>query len=107
MTPFAWSGILIAVSSFGFGLLVLAKSENRRLARTSIWVMIPLTIWGLGGVWIGTRRIGREALLAYRITYALGVIWTAPTFYDLVCTFLRIDRSRLIRIHDSLAFLLA
>jgi len=48
MTPFGISGLLAGVSSLGFGLFVLLKSSDRRLAR--IWFAFSLSVagWGVG-----------------------------------------------------------
>jgi signal transduction histidine kinase len=99
MNPFAWSGLLAGVFSSGLGLLVLAKSPNRKLGR--IWFIFALSVavWGFGSMWIGLAKTPTEGLLAWRLAYAFGVIWIPVLFYQFVCIFCELERKMLVAAH--------
>jgi signal transduction histidine kinase len=100
--PFAVSGLLAGISSAGFGLLVLLKSENRRLGR--IWWIFTLSVavWGFGGIFLSTTGDPARALFWWRMAFGAGVIWIAPLFFHFVCEF--INRShRLTSVHYVIA----
>lgn len=103
MTPFSFAGLLTGISSVGFGLFVLLMSQNRKIGR--IWFLFTLSVagWGFGALWIGYTKSAAEGLLAWRIAYALGVIWIAPFFYHFVCIFLELRRNRSIFLHYLIA----
>jgi signal transduction histidine kinase len=96
--PFAVSSLLAGVSSAGLGLLVLLKSENRRLGRVWCLFCLSVAIWGFGGIGFSTTLDPGRAFLWWHIAYAFGVIWIAPLFYDFVCEFLETSR-RWTRVH--------
>src|SRR5215469_134517 len=108
MTPFGLSGLLTGITSVSFGLFVLWMSANRKIAR--IWFLLSLAVgvWEFGGMWISWAKTATEALLAWRLAYAFGVVWIAPLFYHFVCTFLDLRRNRSILLHYfiTLVFLL-
>ena len=99
MTPFGLSGLLIGITSVSFGLFVLLMSANRKIGR--IWFLFTLAVgvWGFGGMWISWTKTATEALLAWRLAFAFGVVWIAPVFYHFVCTFLDLRRNRSIALH--------
>jgi len=105
MTPFAISGLLAGITSFAFGILVFWKSSDRNLARTWSLFSISASVWGFGGFWIGMTSDPLSGLLAWRTTYAVGVIWIAPLFYHFVRTFLGHPSTRLIAINYFLGLL--
>src|SRR5215468_3033289 len=104
MTPFALSGLLTGITSVSFGLFVLLMSTNRRIGR--IWFLCSLVVsaWCFGGMWISWTKTATEGLLAWRLAYALGVVWIAPLFYHFICTFLGLRRKRSIVLHYLIAF---
>ena len=108
MTPFGLSGLLNGIASVSFGLFVLSMSENRKIGR--IWFLFTLAVgaWGFGAMWISWTKTATEALLAWRLAFAFGVVWIAPLFYHFVCTFLDLRRNRSIVLHYfiTLVFLL-
>lgn len=99
MTAFALSGLLAGISAISFGLLVLFKSQNKQLRR--IWFLFSLSasVWGLGGFWIGTAKNLTEALWAWRLTFAFGVIWIPTFFFHFICTFCELRRKKSILAH--------
>ena len=99
MTPFGLSGLLIGITSVSFGLFVLLMSANRKIGR--IWFLFTLAVgaWGFGGMWISWTKTATEALLAWRLAFAFGVVWISPVFYHFVCTFLDLRRNRSIVLH--------
>ncbi len=99
MTPFGLSGLLIGITSVSFGLFVLLMSANRKIGR--IWFLFTLAVgaWGFGGMWISWTKTATEALLAWRLAFAFGVVWISPVFYHFVCTFLDLRRKRSIALH--------
>ena len=108
MTPFALSGLLTGITSVSFGLFVLLMSANRKIGR--IWFLCSLAVGVV--LWRDVDQLDRtatEGLLAWRLAYALGVVWIAPLFYHFVCTFLNLRRNRSISLHYfiTLVFLFA
>src|ERR1700751_1373481 len=99
MTPFCLSSLLTGITSVSFGLFVLSMSANRKIGR--IWFLFTLAVglWGFGGMWISWTKTAPEALLAWRLAFAFGVVWLAPVFYHFVCTFLNLQRTRSIAFH--------
>src|SRR5215467_294710 len=103
MTPFGLSGLLTGITSVSFGLFVLLMSANRKIGR--IWFLCSLAVgvWCFGGMWISLTKTATGGLLAWRLAYALGVVWIAPLFYHFVCTFLDLPRPRSIPLHSFIA----
>jgi len=99
MNPFAWSGLLAGVFSFTLGLLVLIKSQNKRLGRIWFLFATSVAVWGFGGLWIGLAKTPTEGLLAWRLAYAFGVIWIPVFFYQFVCIFCELERKILVATH--------
>lgn len=99
ITPFAFSGLLAGIFSFSFGLLVLLKSPNKKLAR--IWALFALstTAWGFGCFWIGTTTNADAALLAWRVTYSLSIVWMPSLFFHFVCVFCELKRPKILFLH--------
>src|SRR5262245_47397779 len=105
MTPFGLSGLLTGITSVSFGLFVLLMSANRKIGR--IWFLCSLAVgvWCFGGMWISLTKTATGGLLAWRLAYALGVVWIAPLFYHFICTFLGLRRNRSIALHYFITFI--
>lgn len=105
MTPFALSGLLIGITSAGFGFFVFFHAPDRRVART--WLPLALSVagWGFGGLWMSAARTPAEGALACRVAYAFGVLWIPVLCYHFVCVFLGLDRRRFIAAHYLVALL--
>lgn len=99
MNIFFISSILTAISSFGFGVLVLFRSSNKSLAWKWFVFVNSVALWGLGAVWIAIEKDAETALLLWRVVYGISVIWISPLFYHFVCSFLDRRSSCSIRIH--------
>ncbi|MCG3206401.1 MAG: Adaptive-response sensory-kinase SasA [Elusimicrobia bacterium] len=99
LTPFAISGLLAAVFSFGFGVFVFFKSSNRKLGK--IWSLFSLSAanWGIGCFWIGTSQTPESALMAWRFAFGFGVAWMPALFFHFVCTFCDLKRPKTILLH--------
>lgn len=96
MTPFGFSGLLAGTSALGFGLFVLLKSPDRRIAR--IWFAFSLSVatWGFAVLGMDFAKTERAAWLAWNVGYTCGVIWIASLFYHFVSTFLELKNRTLI-----------
>src|SRR5215813_10670496 len=105
MTPFGLSGLLTGITSVSFGLFVLLMSTNRKIGRIWFLCSLAVSVWCFGGMWISWAKTATEGLLAWRLAYALGVVWIAPLFYHFICTFLDLRRNRSISLHYFTAFL--
>jgi hypothetical protein len=89
MTPFSFSGILIGISSLGFGSLVFFKSTTRKLG--FIWFLFSISVatWGFS-CWLLPYISARGAETArtwLNGTYILGIVWEAPLFYHFISAF--------------------
>jgi len=96
MNPYAFSGFLAGISSPSFGLLVLLKSSNSKLARRWFIFSISVALWGFIGMWATLADRQNEALIAWRLALALSVIWIPVLFYNFVCIFCNLHRRLLI-----------
>jgi signal transduction histidine kinase len=103
MTAYAISGLLTGISSLSFGLFVLMRSSNKKLGFS--WFLFALSVagYGFGTVWAGQTATSQEGLLAWRVTYAIGVLWIAPLFYQFVNVFLERRRPILERSQFAVA----
>jgi len=92
MNPFALSGLLTGLTSLAFGYYVYLKGATRGLNR--LWFMFAgsVAVWGFGGMWIALARDEGEALWAWRLAFAGGVVWIPVLFYHFVCVFGELHR---------------
>ena len=94
MNPFALSGLLTGVTSLAFGYFVYLKGKTRLLNRLWFLFTASVAVWGLGGMWIGLARTELEALWAWRLAFACGVLWIPILFYHFVCVFCGLSRRK-------------
>ena len=87
MNPFALSGLLTGISSLAFGYFVYWKGSNRPLNRLWFIFTVSVALWGFGGMWIALAPTPSEALWAWRLAYACGVVWIPILFYHFVHAF--------------------
>jgi signal transduction histidine kinase len=87
MNPFALSGLLTGITSLSFGYFVYVKAPARHLNRLWFVFASSVAVWGFGGMWIGLARTEMEALWAWRLAFAFGVVWIPIFFYHFVCVF--------------------
>jgi len=87
MNLFALSGLLTGLSSLAFGFFVYWKGADRPLNR--LWFMFTLSVaaWGFGGMWIALAPTPNQALLAWRLSFACGVVWIPILFHHFVYAF--------------------
>ena len=94
MNPFALSGLLTGLTSLAFGYFVYSKGKTRLLNRLWFLFTASVAVWGLGGMWIGLARTESEALWAWRLAFACGVLWIPILFYHFVCVFCGLSRRK-------------
>ena len=87
MNPFALSGLLTGISSLAFGYFVYWKGSNRPLNRLWFIFTVSVALWGFGGMWIALAPTPSQALWAWRLAYACGVVWIPILFYHFVHAF--------------------
>ena len=75
MNPFALSGLLAGLTSLAFGYFVYLKGKGRPLNRLWFVFTASVAVWGFGGMWIALANTPSEALLAWRLAFACGVLW--------------------------------
>jgi signal transduction histidine kinase len=99
VNPFGFSGVLAAIFSLAFGMLVVLRSRNKELAR--IWFLFTLTacFWGVGVFTISLTSTAESALLAWRLTFATSVVWLPSLFFHFVSVFCRIRKPVPVFIH--------
>src|SRR5437660_716010 len=89
---YAISCLLAGISTSAFGLLVLLKSQNRRLGQVWFAFSASAAVYGFG-MWFTLPGKAETSLLGWRLTYGLGVIWIAPIFQHFVEIFLELKTS--------------
>lgn len=87
MNPFALSGLLTGISSLALGYFVYWKGSNRPLNRRWFIFTISVAMWGFGGMWIALATKPGEALWAWRLAFACGVVWIPIFFHHFVHAF--------------------
>ena len=84
MNLFALSGLLTGLSSLAFGSFVYWKGAHRPLNRLWFIFTISVAVWGFGGMWIALAPTPHQALLAWRFSFACGVVWIPILFHHFV-----------------------
>lgn len=87
MNPFALSGLLAGSASLAFGILVFVRSEDNRIGRVWLAFSLSVAIWGFGGMGIAVSGVPEKAILAWRVSFAAGVIWIPILFHHFVLIF--------------------
>lgn len=87
MNLFALSGLLTGISSLAFGYFVYWKGSNRPLNRLWFIFTVSVAMWGFGGMWIALAPTSNQALWAWRLAFACGVVWIPIFFHHFVHTF--------------------
>lgn len=87
MNAFALSGLLTGLSSIAMGLFVLSRDRASRLNRLWCYFTLSVAVWGFGGMWIAIEDAAGAALLAWRLSFAFGVLWIPILFYHFVAAF--------------------
>lgn len=96
MTLFSLSGLLIAITSLFFGVLVFIKNEKTKLNQIWLFFSLAIAIWGIGGYKIGLTTNPASSLFWWRLTH-IGVIFIPIFFLHFVYKFLNIlNKKRLI-----------
>jgi signal transduction histidine kinase len=103
LEPFALSGLFAGISSAGFGTLVLARSQNRKLAHVWFLFALSVALWGFGVMSVTFLQDPHVVLLVWRIVYAFSANWIAVLFYHFVCIFSGLERRRSIHIQYGIA----
>ena len=87
MNLFALSGLLTGISSLALGYFVYWKGAHRPLNRLWFIFTISVAVWGFGGMWIALAPTPNQALWAWRLSFACGVVWIPIFFHHFVHTF--------------------
>lgn len=87
MNLFALSGLLTGISSLAFGYFVYWKGAHRPLYRLWFIFTVSVAVWGFGGMWIALAPTPNQALLAWRLSFACGVVWIPIVFHHFVHSF--------------------
>jgi hypothetical protein len=87
MNLFALSGFLTGISSLAFGYFVYWKGAHRPLYRLWFIFTVSVAVWGFGGMWIALAPTPNQALLAWRLSFACGVVWIPIVFHHFVHAF--------------------
>ncbi len=108
MNPFAFSGLLIGISSTAMGVWVLMKNSSSPVNRLWAIFCVSVAFWGFGGCAFGLAKDASSALLFLRLTY-VGVIFIPVLFYHFVVVFLELHRrkSLVVAYLISIIFLMA
>jgi two-component system NtrC family sensor kinase len=96
MNAFAVSGLLTGLTSMAFGYFVYLKGRHRSVNRLWFFFTLSVGVWGWGGMWIGMASKPAEALWAWRMAFAFGVVWIPILFAHFVYVFCEIPASRFL-----------
>jgi two-component system, NtrC family, sensor kinase len=96
MNAFAFSGLLTGLTSMAFGYFVYVKGRHRSVNRLWFFFTLTVGVWGWGGMWIGLASTPTEALWAWRLVFASGVVWIPILFAHFVYVFCEIPASRFL-----------
>ncbi|MFO0732737.1 MAG: ATP-binding protein [Nitrospiraceae bacterium] len=94
MNAFALSGLLTGLTSLAFGYFVYLKGRERAVNRLWFYFTLSVAVWGWGSMWIGLARTPSDALLAWRLAFACGVVWIPVLFAHFVHAFCELPRTR-------------
>jgi signal transduction histidine kinase len=97
MNPFALAGFLTSISSLVFGFFVFSRNPTRRLNQLWLAFTMAVALWGLGSIWIALEPDPARALLAWRLAFAVSVIWIPIVFLHFTCVFSGISHPWLLR----------
>jgi signal transduction histidine kinase len=87
------------------GLFVLSRGKANKLNRLWFFFTVSVAVWGFGAFWIALENTEMTALLAWRLSYALGVVWIPILFYQFVLTFCELQNKRLLLINYGVGVL--
>ena len=96
MNAFALAGALTGLSSLGSGIFVFSRAPTQKLNQLWLAFSVAVTSWGFGSMWIALEGDPTRALLAWRLSFAFGVLGIAIGFFRLVCTFCQVSYPRLL-----------
>ncbi len=96
MNAFALAGFLTSISSLVFGFFVFSRNPSRRLNQLWLAFTVSVALWGLGSIWIALEPDPVRALLAWRLAFAVSVIWIPIVFLHFTCVFSNTTHPRLL-----------
>ena len=96
MNAFAVSGLLTGLTSMAFGYFVYVKGRYRSVNKLWFFFTLTVGVWGWGGMWIGLASTPAQALWAWRLSFACGVVWIPILFAHFVYVFCEIPASRFL-----------
>ena len=102
MNAFALAGALTGLSSLGSGIFVFSRAPTQKLNQLWLGFSVAVTSWGFGSMWIALEGDPTRALLAWRLSFAFGVLGIAILFFRLVCTFCQVRYPRLLLVAYTL-----
>lgn len=102
MNAFALAGFLTSISSLVFGFFVFSRNPSRRLNQLWLAFTVSVALWGLGSIWIALETDPVRALLAWRLAFAVSVIWIPIVFLHFTCVFSNTTHPRLLIVSYAL-----
>jgi len=102
MDPFAFSGLLIGISSLLFGIFVYVKGRKSRVNQLWAIFCLSVAIWGFGGYKIGMTKDINDAHFWWQVTH-IGIVFMPVLFYHFVSVFLDIKKKLFLSVLYVLA----
>src|SRR3989344_3909480 len=96
MNPFAISCLLILLTTLPLGYFVYAQNKDRSANRLWLLYSIAISVWGLFGMLIALTSDPSKALLFWRITMGLGVIWMPVLMYHFLYVYVPWQEKKLL-----------
>ena len=96
MNAFALAGFLTSISSLVFGFFVFSRNPSRRVNQLWLAFTVSVGLWGMGSIWIALEPDPVRALLAWRLAFAISVLWIPILFLHFTCIFSNAPHPRLL-----------
>jgi signal transduction histidine kinase len=97
--PFAFSGLLVGITSLVMGGFIFLTAPRSPIARHWSLFTLSVAVWGFGSLWIGLESDAHRALWVWRGTFALGVVWIPILFLHFVTVFGELPQRRHMPVH--------
>ena len=92
MNPFAFSGLIIAITSIAVGFFVFLRDPKRKLY--IFWLLFTLSVagWGVFNIFLASLKEKDFSLILWRLAFACSITWIPTLFLHFVYEFCQIKK---------------